>query len=71
MKDLGDSRNCLGIEISRNRTHKPLILAQKSNIEKVLKRFEMTECKPVVTALDQFPSKQNLKDSPVDSTTYR
>ena len=46
-KDLGGAKKVLGMEISRFRDKKLLMLSQKSYLEKVLKRFLMTEVKPV------------------------
>ncbi|KAJ9548963.1 hypothetical protein OSB04_021506 [Centaurea solstitialis] len=45
MKDLGEARKILGMEISRDRKACTLTLSQKSYIEKVLKRFNMNGAK--------------------------
>ena len=47
MKDLGGARKILGMEVSRFRDKRVLVLSQKSYLEKVLKRFSMFEAKPV------------------------
>ena len=51
MKDLGQAKKILGIQIHRDRKKKELSLSQKQYIEKVLKRFNMTEAKVVSTPL--------------------
>jgi len=45
MKDLGDASFVLGIQIHRDRSRGILGLSQRSYIDKVLKRFNMHECK--------------------------
>jgi hypothetical protein len=44
MKDLGEARFVLGIEIHRDRMKGVLGLSQKTYIEKVLKKFNMHKC---------------------------
>jgi hypothetical protein len=44
MKDLGEARFILGIEIHRDRMKGVLGLSQKTYIEKVLKKFSMHKC---------------------------
>ena len=44
MKDLGEARYVLGIEISRDRNKGLLGLSQHNYISKVLKRFDMENC---------------------------
>lgn len=39
MKDLGGAKKILGIEISRFKDKRILVLSQKSYLDKVLKRF--------------------------------
>ena len=63
MKDRGDASFVLGIQIHRDRTRGILGLSRKSYIEKVLKRFDMQDCKlgdtPVAKgdkfSLNQYP----------------
>ena len=47
MKDLGAAKKILGMEIFRDREKKKLFLSQKTYINKVLTRFEMSSCKPI------------------------
>ena len=52
MKDLGETKKILGMEISRDRTRGKLCLTQKQYLKKVLQRFGMNEnSKPVSTPL--------------------
>ena len=50
MKDLGQADVILGIQIKR--TVEGYILTQSNYIEKILKRFNQYDCKPVVTPFD-------------------
>ena len=45
MKNLGDASFALGIQIYRDCSRGILVLSQKSYIKKVLKRFNMQDCK--------------------------
>jgi len=49
IKDFGTARHCLGIEIRRNGD--TICLSQQVYIREILKRFGMSECKPVSTPL--------------------
>ena len=51
MKDLGASKKILVMEIMRDRMTSRLSLSQKRYIEKVLRRFNMQNAKPVTTPL--------------------
>ena len=52
MKDLGEPKKILGMEISRDKKLERLYLSQKEYLRKVLKRFGMNEkSKPVSTPL--------------------
>ena len=69
MKDMGEARYVLGVEIIRDRSRKLLGLCQKAYIEKVLERFRMHYSKPVDTpvekgltlSLEQCPTTDNEK----------
>ena len=50
MKDLGEAKVILGIKIIR--TLNVLNLSQEHYVEKILKRFEHFDCKPVSTPYD-------------------
>lgn len=51
MKDLGASKRILGMDISRDKKNNKLFVAQKGYVEKVLKKFGMTDSKVVQTPL--------------------
>jgi hypothetical protein len=62
MKDLGKLKLILGIEIERD--EKEIKLFQRNYIQKILERFEMKECKPVETPIEnQEKSKVNHQAS--------
>ena len=61
MKDMGEASYVLGIEIHRDRSQRTLGLSQKAYIEKVLERFGMKNCSPIVAPIakgDKFSLKQ-------------
>jgi len=74
MKDLGEVKKLLGMEITRDKSSVRLWLSQESYILKVLKIFNMTEAKSVTTPLADYfklSSKQcpqSLKKRDVSST---
>lgn len=47
MKELGEARKILGIEISRDTQHRKIYLSQKSYLAKVLSKFKMLNAKAV------------------------
>ena len=49
MKDLGAAKEILGMRITRDRKNHKLTLSQNEYIQKVLKRFNMQNAKPVST----------------------
>ena len=52
MKDLGEARKILGMEITRDRANGTVHLTQKQYLKKILQRFSMTaKTKPVTTPL--------------------
>lgn len=51
MKDLGTAKQILGMRINRDKKKHMLKLSQEKYIEKVLKRFNMGDAKPVTTPL--------------------
>jgi len=53
MKDMGEARYVLGIEIIRARPRKLLGLCQKTYSEKVLERFRMHYSKPIDTLVEK------------------
>ena len=51
MKELGEAKRILGMDIIRNISKKSLFLTQQNYIQKVLVRFGMNEAKQVQTPL--------------------
>ena len=51
MKDLGETKKILGMEITRDRGSGRLWLSQENYVLKVLERFNMTDARPVTTPL--------------------
>jgi len=51
MKDLGQAKQILGMQITRDRKNGKIWLSQQRYIEKVLKKFNMDKSKPVGTPL--------------------
>lgn len=53
MTDCGELKHFLGIKIKYNITDGTMDLSQKSNIDKVLTKFNMMECNPARTPMDK------------------
>ena len=51
MKDLGPVNKILGMQIHRDRKNRKIWLSQKNYLRKILRRFNMQDCKPVSTPL--------------------
>ena len=51
VKDLGEVSHILGMLIKHDRNSRTLTISQSKYLEGVLKRFNMTECKPVSTPI--------------------
>jgi hypothetical protein len=65
MKDLGEASFILGIEIHRDRRKRVLELSQRSYLEKVLKKFNMHQCKPshvMIVKGDRFGNFQSPRN---------
>ncbi|BFG26329.1 hypothetical protein CerSpe_126030 [Prunus speciosa] len=63
MKDLGSTQKILGMEIRRDRNEGKLWLSQSKYISKVLEKFNMMDCKPVSTPLEEH-FKLSAQDCP-------
>jgi hypothetical protein len=64
MKDLGDLALFLGMEVTRNRAKKLLVLHQTQYLMRILEVFDMAECNAVATP---FPPGIQLVALPLDS----
>ena len=51
MKDLGEARRILGMDIIRNRSQRELRLVQSDYVQKLLLKYQMNESKEVSTPL--------------------
>ena len=51
MKDLGPANKILGMQIHRDRNNRKIWFSQKNYLKKVLRRFNMQDCKPISTLL--------------------
>lgn len=52
MKDLGEAKICLGLEITRNRVERKLFLTQLKYMQGVLERFGMEDSRPASTPME-------------------
>ena len=52
VKDLGEATHCLGMRITRDRKEGELWIDQENYINKILSRFNMEDCKSVLTPMD-------------------
>lgn len=70
MKDMGEASFVLGIKILRDRAKEFLGMSQKTYIERILSRFNMSSCNPVKVlinkgdklSMDKCPKSENEKD---------
>ena len=53
MKDLGESRKILRIDITRDRDQSILSISQSTQCEKVIRRFNLTNARPVTISIAQ------------------
>uniref|UniRef100_A0A1J3IJ96 Retrovirus-related Pol polyprotein from transposon TNT 1-94 n=1 Tax=Noccaea caerulescens TaxID=107243 RepID=A0A1J3IJ96_NOCCA len=65
MKDLGDAKKILGMEISRDRVKGTLSISQCGYLSKVLGNFGMDQSKPVVTPMGVHFKLQSATDKEV------
>ncbi|KAM1399624.1 hypothetical protein ACFX2F_027020 [Malus domestica] len=72
MKDLGEARKILGMEIERDRAKGKISLCQKQYLNKVLQRFRMNEnSKPVSTPLaSHFKLNASMSPKTVEESQY-
>jgi len=52
IKDLGELNRIIGIEVSRDRKRKTIHISQQAYVNKLLKRFNMADCKTIDTPED-------------------
>lgn len=68
MKDLGEVKNFLGIQITRNFNERIMTLNQKNLINKILKRFDFENTRSVKTPIE---SKLCLDECDVSNVTTK
>ena len=61
MADLGPCQHYLGMKVTRDRANRKLFLSQEAYLEKVLKDFDMSDCKP-----KDVPMPTSMKLRPVE-----
>ena len=62
IEDQGEIHHCLGMCIKRDRSTKTMHISQKAYLENILKRFNMSNCKPVSTPMEVGRKYEKLKD---------
>ena len=70
MKELGEARKILGIEIVRSRQERLIQLSQKAYLEKLIRRFQMHDAKEVNVPFAQH-FKLSHNQSPSDKESIR
>lgn len=70
MKDLGNAKRILGMDIVRNRKKVELLLSQQGYLRKVVERYRMHQSKPVSTSLGNH-TKLSITQAPSNDTERR
>jgi hypothetical protein len=70
VKDLGDLRWILGMEVIRDRKRGTLEINQKIYVEKMLDRFGMADCKPVGTPAADVPRRMSQDEEATNNREY-
>lgn len=70
IKNVGEPRLLIGMEIDRDRSRHTLWLRQTAYIDAILKRFGLSNCYPVTTPLDTSVVLRPREGSPADPTVY-
>ena len=65
MKELGESRKIMGIEITRNKQQRRRTLSQRTYLEKLIRKINMTKAKVVNVPFAQH-FKLSSEQSPID-----
>ena len=72
MKDLGEAKVMLGIEIKRDRRNRQLFVSQSEYTQQVLERFGMSNSKHISTPMDRSYEELVNQDSPAaENIPYR
>lgn len=70
LKDLGEPKYILGIEINWEKEKRELTISQKKYIGDILKRYQMETCKPTKTPLETGQS-NDAEEDPTTEGQYR
>ena len=62
MEDQGEVHYCLGMSIKRDRAARVLTINQKAYLQDMLKRFAMSDCRPVLTPMEAGKRFERLAD---------
>ena len=73
MDDRGEIHFILGMEVTRDRKNRIMTIDQKSYLTNILKRFGMTDCKPVSTPIGPGTKFTKIPDGEevIDETLYQ
>uniref|UniRef100_A0A2A4JA71 Integrase catalytic domain-containing protein n=1 Tax=Heliothis virescens TaxID=7102 RepID=A0A2A4JA71_HELVI len=71
MKDLGEAKQFIGINISRNRKEGKIMLDQRNYITEILDRFSMTESKPMKTPIEVNAKFEKGENEDNENIPYR
>ena len=71
MKDLGEAKFCLGIQIILKRKEGKMLLLQKSYLENLLEKFGMENSKPISTPQDLGMKLSKNEDEPIETKRYQ
>ncbi len=71
MKDVGELKYFLGMQVHRNRKETTLTITQSEYIEAILERFQMTDTKPMITPMASgIKLYQPTEDDEILNSTY-
>ena len=70
MKDLGEAKVCIGLEISRDRKSRTIRITQSKYAGSVLDRFNMSACNPCATPMEKNLHPEVIS-GPVSESPYR
>lgn len=78
MKDLGNAKQFLGINIERNERHGNIHIHQSEYIKRTLERFRMQDCNPISTPADpnvrltaKTQTSKSEEDKDISKTSYQ
>ena len=71
MKDLGEAKFCLGLQIICKRKEGKMLLLQKSYLENLLEKFGMENSKPISTPQDLGMKLSKNDGKPIETKRYQ